>query len=121
MPESFKLHQRIVGSRTRFRVMLNGHHAQPVRQEPLAGTVVQVPVRNLNIRIWFDLDCIPVVLRRNLNTAFRLVHHRLIRTTMSELELEGGSTQRTSNNLMPQTNAKNQMRPITNASQRISE
>src|SRR5436305_12521819 len=71
------------------------------------GVVVQIDVADLDIlRKRLGIDREPVILRRDRDPAALQIFYRLVRAAMPELEFEGRSTERETEDLMAETNSE---------------
>src|SRR6266404_5633895 len=98
---------RIVRPRRRLGVVLHREGRPAAHDEPLAGPVVEVDVRDLRLppqRLHVHRK--PVVLRRDLHLPRREVLHRLIPAVVAELELERLPPEREAHDLVPQTDTE---------------
>src|SRR5207237_6301206 len=91
----------------RFRMVLHAEHRFRLVTQTLDGAVVQIDVRDGDIR-WQRLrvDREAVILRGDLDLARFQLLHRVVCAPMTELQLVGLAAQRQRKDLMPETDAE---------------
>ena len=98
---------RIMWSGTRLWVILHTEHRAVGQAHPFDCAVIQILVRDFHVAgQCIGINCVVVVLRRDLHIAHIHIADRLVAAMMPKFELIGVATQSAPDNLMPQTDAK---------------
>src|SRR5712691_1909172 len=111
MDEPFEEHIRVMGPGGGLGMKLRRQDWQCAMAEPFERAVVQVAVGLLDLGAeGFPIDRETVILRRNRDLAGSQVAHRMVRSAVTELQLEGFSSQGEAEQLMAEADPENRPR-----------